>query len=507
MLEEARFLAEAARPNISLPTRDRGYPGKMDRREFVRLAALAGGSPALPTSRGPLLKGVTDQVGTVAVVGGGLAGLRAADALRRAGREVIVLEARASPGGRVQTIRQPFDEGYHAEAGAIRIKGAHRTVLALAREFGLRLAPFPAPTGSPLITIRGVSARADQNLDLTKWGLRLDPEERGLMPNALLERYLGELPSELAQQEPYVPPGWQELDRMTWPGWLRSRGASPGAIALMTVGADSSALSALYVLRQIALLRDAGQHDIKISGGMDLLPRAMAASLGDSVLYNAPVVRVRRERDRVRVDYVENGGSRSVEASRVVLAVPFPALRQIEIRPPFSREKERAIEELPYFQATRFLIQSRARFWQESGLSGYARTDRSAEIWDCTHDLPGPRGILGVTVGGAVGSALLEMGPEESVVFGKDLVADAYPEIMENFEKGMARTWGSEPWSRGAFAVLHPGQGGSIMPHIAAPEDRVHFAGEHTSSWMGWMEGALESGERAAREVLTATTP
>ena len=65
--------------------------------------------------------------------------------------------------------------------------------------------------------------------------------------------------------------------------------------------------------------------------------------------------------------------------------------------------------------------------------------------------------------------------------------------------------WVRDPWSRGAFAVFHPGQMTTMMPDIARPEGRVHFAGEHTSSWMGWMQGALESGERAAREVLTLT--
>jgi monoamine oxidase len=71
-----------------------------------------------------------------------------------------------------------------------------------------------------------------------------------------------------------------------------------------------------------------------------------------------------------------------------------------------------------------------------------------------------------------------------------------------NFERGVAWRWALERWSRGAFAVFRPGQMASMMPEIPRPEGRVHFAGEHTSAWMGWMEGALESGERAAREVM-----
>lgn len=457
----------------------------------------------VPAYRDHLPRGTTGAAETIVVVGAGLAGLHAADLLRKAGREVVVLEARPIPGGRVQTVRLPFDDGLYAEAGPIRIKARHRTVLRLVREFGLKLVPFSPPAGSSLVTIHGVTARSDQPLEPARLRLDLKPEERGLSPRELLERYLRDLPPDLADP---APPGsyadWQAFDRVTWPEWLRSRGASAGAITLMTVGGDSKELSALYVLRQIALIRGAGELDFKISGGMDLLPRAMAAALGDIVRYHAAVVRIHQLPDAIKVDYVQNTRSESIVASRVILAIPFSTLRQIEIRPPFSGQKERAIENLPYFPATRFLIQSRTRFWRASGLSAYARTDRPAEIWDCTHDLPGPRGILGVTAGGAVGRAVLEMTPEESVAFGKGLVADAFPEIGGNFEQGVAHRWGLEPWSRGAFAVWYPGQGSSIMPHIATPEDRVHFAGEHTSSWMGWMEGALQSGERAAGEVM-----
>jgi monoamine oxidase len=90
------------------------------------------------------------------------------------------------------------------------------------------------------------------------------------------------------------------------------------------------------------------------------------------------------------------------------------------------------------------------------------------------------------------------------VAFGVDLVAEAFPEIRKTFEKGLVHLWEPERWSRGAFPVFRPGQMTSIMPIIAQAEDGLHFAGEHTSSWTSWMEGALESGERAARETLLA---
>ena len=80
--------------------------------------------------------------------------------------------------------------------------------------------------------------------------------------------------------------------------------------------------------------------------------------------------------------------------------------------------------------------------------------------------------------------------------------ADAFPDVRKEFDKGVVHHWGTERWSRGSFVAFRPGQMAALMADMARPEDRLHFAGEHTSPWMGWMEGALESGERAAREVL-----
>ena len=265
------------------------------------------------------------------VVGAGLAGLRAADLLRAAGRRVIVLEARERAGGRVLTVRAPFDDGLHAEAGPIRIAGAHQAVLRAARSFGLTLTPFASSQGSPVVAIHGKPLPA--------------AAEVGEMDQAaLLERYIGVLPNDLAEPaataDSYAR--WRSYDRVSWPEYLRSRGAPPEAITLMTVGGDATDLSALYVLRQFAMLRRSTQR-YKIQGGMDLLPRAMASALGNVVRYNA-----RRRQGRLaslsagfprRV----SGGPRveSLAASRIIFAIPFTTLRNIEIRPRLSQAKER----------------------------------------------------------------------------------------------------------------------------------------------------------------------
>lgn len=439
----------------------------------------------------------------VVVVGAGLAGLHAAGVLRKAGRRVVVLEARGVAGGRVQTIRAPFDEGLYGEAGPVRIPGMHERVLRLVRDHRLNLVPFGSSNGSALVTVGGVTARSPEGLKDAAAALALSADEQGLSQGALLQRYVGDLPAALA--DPASPAdayaAWHSYDRVTWPEWLRSRGASPGAVTLMTLGGDSRELSALYVLRQVALLGKTTQF-YKIQGGMDRLPRAMAKSLGTVVRYRAAAVRIEQSVGAMRVDYVEHGRSKTIRATHVVLAIPFSTLRLIDVRPALSSPKSRAIADLPYFPATRILLQSRDRFWEAASLSGSARTDQPAEIWDCAYDLPGRRGMLAATVGGTLGNTLGSMSREQAIAAGADLVARTFPAMRAGFEKGSVYRWAVDPWSRGAFAVFLPGQMTAMMPEIPRAEGRIHFAGEHTSPWMGWMEGALESGERAAREVL-----
>src|SRR5438874_12234535 len=129
------------------------------RRRFLQPSALA--APGAPSLLQRLAQPSEANAGSpVVVVGAGLAGLRAADALRRAGRPVVVLEARERAGGRVLTIRSPFDDGLHAEAGPIRIAGIHQAVLRTARRFSLTLTPFASSQGSPVVAIRGQAATA-----------------------------------------------------------------------------------------------------------------------------------------------------------------------------------------------------------------------------------------------------------------------------------------------------------------------------------------------------------
>jgi flavin-dependent amine oxidoreductase len=160
----------------------------------------------------------------------------------------------------------------------------------------------------------------------------------------------------------------------------------------------------------------------------------------------------------VRATISAGGKNEVIAADRAVLAIPFSTLRRIAIDPPFAADKTRAINELPYYEATRFLIQTKTRFWQEQKLSGTARSDAPADIWDMGYGLKGTPGLLSVTTGGPeIEAKLGPMTAEARQTYGKGLAQTAFPEIATESQKTLVHRWMDEPYARGAFSVFYPG--------------------------------------------------
>jgi monoamine oxidase len=472
---------------------------------FVDPFAAAGEVQALDR-RGPSQK--------VVVVGAGLAGLCAAYQLTRAGHDVLVLEAQRRAGGRVETLRD-FAEDLCAETGATRIPENHAFSLKYVKAFGLELDPF-LPPGAAIYYLRG-QRLAVRSGERPEWPIRLTPEERALGLAGMQEKAYGGL---LAQMGDVASPSWvppddlRKYDRLTFTELLRQRGLSEDAIHLRRTasgGFDDTRPhegdSALRRLRTIAL-ESPGAAYYKIRGGNDRLPRAFALRLADKIRYGCPVVRIERDRDAaVRVVWNESGEAKSLSADRVVVAVPFTLLRRIEVVPPFSEEKTRAIDELSYGSSTKVFLQTRTRFWAEEGLSGFGYTDLHdyMQVWELGHTQPGPRGLLVAYAKFSGARELDALDEERRIATAVEAVGRVHPELPRHFEGGRSKSWDLDPWARGAFAILRPGDVMRLEPHIGRAEGRVHFAGEHTSPWLGgWMHSALESGERVAREINEA---
>jgi monoamine oxidase len=497
----------------------------MKRRDFIKQTALATGfaltareacaltfnAQAVKASDGPLgLRGAPKRV---VVLGAGLAGLSAAYELTRAGHDVTVLEARARPGGRVQTLREPFSDGLYAEAGAMNVYDTHDWTLKYIKLFGLTLDESKPSALSSVLYMRGRRIVSKQG-QAVEYPLDLTAEEKRLGRRGMWDKYVRPAVEEVGD---YDARGWPnaellKYDRMTFTDLLRRRGASPDAVYLLGLGAlgafgdGPGALSALVVLREAAH-RAKEKQNFYIRGGTDLLPRAFAAKLSEKIRYGAPVVGLEQDSNRVTVAYLRAGARTSLSADRVICAVPFTTLRRIKVSPDFTPEKRRAVEEMPYTSVARTYLQTTTKFWLEEGLSGYASTDISNMfVFDAAPNQTARRGILETYDSGPRARRLTAMREPERVHAQLSLVERVLPRVRSEFEVGATKCWDEDEWARGAYAWYKPGQMSSLLPHVARPEGRIHFAGEHASSLFGWMQGAFESGNRAAREVNDAAS-
>jgi monoamine oxidase len=238
----------------------------------------------------------------------------------------------------------------------------------------------------------------------------------------------------------------------------------------------------------------------KIDGGNDRLPAAFAARLENRIRYGSPVVGIQQDEHGVRAVVQHEGDREVVDGDFLICAVPFTVLRDINVSPAFRPAKRSAIEQLNYAAASRIFLQSATRYWTKSGKSGFEVTEDMA-FFDATFGQPGDRGIMMLYALGDPALRIEHLMPDQRIGYGRDVTEQIYPGMSTNFERGFAWCWDEVPWARGAFAVYKPDQWSTLQPVAMQPEGRIHFAGEHLSSWPGWMQGALASGLRAAREV------
>ncbi|MCM3904560.1 MAG: FAD-dependent oxidoreductase [Pyrinomonadaceae bacterium] len=486
----------------------------MNRRDFLKQAVVVGAT--LSTSSlnafafGPRSLERRGATKKVIIIGAGLAGLSAAYELTQAGHDVTVIEARTRPGGRVHTLRDPFPDGLYAEAGAARIPNHHHFTLKYVELFGLTLDPFE-PTSLPSVYhVRGKRIRVTPG-QRVEWPYDLTAEERTLGINGMRQKYIWSILGEVGDvTDPNWPPPdvLRKYDQMNRSDFWRSRGASPEAVALLSVGGIDDRVetwSTLFMLRNQALNRKLNRY-YKIRGGNDLLPKAFAVRLSEKIHYAAPVVRIEQSAQAVKAVFLRAGAYHTLAGDYLICAVPFTVQKNIEVAPAFSVEKQRAIEQLPYLSASKIFLQSKRRFWAAEGQSGFAKTDLPiSQVWDVTYKQPSKRGILQAFPISLHSRRVTGMTEQERINFALDQVEMIYPSMREHFEGGVTKCWDEDEWARGVGAYYKPGQFSSLLPHVARPEGRIHFAGEHTSVWIdAWMQGALESGNRVAREVNSA---
>ena len=233
----------------------------------------------------------------------------------------------------------------------------------------------------------------------------------------------------------------------------------------------------------------------KIKGGSDQLPKAFAEKLAGKIRYGTPVVRIEQDANQARVVFLDAGRRQTLAGDVVLCTIPFSVLRRIEL-PGLSARKRDVIKNTRYDAVSRVYLQTKNRFWENKGLNGFAFTRGAIEIWQPTWSQPGPRGILMTYARPGEAERITKLKESERVAVTLKQLDEIFGGLRENFERGASKCWTEDEWSRGAWASV-----GLDFFSAAAPDGRIHFAGEHLSQWISWIQGALSSGLRAVKEI------
>jgi monoamine oxidase len=242
-----------------------------------------------------------------------------------------------------------------------------------------------------------------------------------------------------------------------------------------------------------------------VKGGNDKLPRAFTAALGDIVKYRCVATGIEQGSRGARVTFTLGGRSRTIDADYVVCALPFSTLRDLRITPAFPADKTEVIRDLRMMPVSRCCLQTKSRFWQPRGIGGLkvARTDTAIDrFWDHTNVQDGPSGILGAYMQNQTGLDYAAAGSNFKArsKYVVNVSEPFFPELEAEVMGGLEKIWQNDPWVKGGWAFYGPGEQ-DMFPVAKRPEGRVHFCGEHTSAWSGWMQGAFESANRVVTEI------
>ena len=445
------------------------------------------------------------------VVGAGMAGLVAASELLRAGHDPILLEAQQRVGGRILTMREPFAPGLWAEAGAMRIPRSHALTMALVERFGLPTAPFTMDNPRAYCCFGGTRMRIeDIAADPVDLGFELRPHEQGRSAGDLWAAALAPFAEQVHKDGPAA---WEaiaaEHDHLSVREFCELQQWSEGAIELFGLWLNQEALMNSSFLE---LLREelGGYYTdlVYLDGGTDLLPRAFLLELGRRIRFGAKMVAIDQSERDVTVHYRTGWGRDSVTADYAVVTTPFPVLRHVEALAPFSRGKQRAIRQLHYDASAKVFLQFRRRFWEEDDgiVGGGSVTDLAVRnVYYPDHGRDTGRGVLLASyTWGEDAQRWGSLSPGERITQALEDLSRIHPQAPAEYEVGASKMWHDDEYAGGAFALFDPGQQTLLFDAIVVPEGRIHFAGEHASLAHAWIQGAIESGVRAAAEVHDA---
>ncbi len=440
----------------------------------------------------------------VVVIGAGLAGLSAARELQRLGRKVVVLEARDRVGGR--TLNEPIGDGKVVEIGAQWVGPTQDRVLALIDELALETFPTYAE-GRNIFERGGRTSRYKGTIPRTN--------PFGILEVGAAMRRLNRMAAQIDPASPWTASKAPRWDSETFATWMRRRVRTQAArdilrLAIIGVWAaepeDVSLLHVLFYIRSAGTLEiltdtEGGAQQDRIVGGSQLISLRMAEELGDGVVeLSSPVRRLEHGPDGVGV-----GSDRlAVQAKRAIVAVPPALAGRISYGPPLPARRDGLTQRMAQGSVVKCMAVYERPFWREQGLSG-AITSVTGPV-SVGFDNSPPDGSPGVLLGFLEGRAARDAAdlPQEqrralvAESFGRLFGAEAADPIAY-----VDRAWAADEWSRGCYGgFMTPGAWTDYGSAVREPIGPIHWAGAETALvWNGYMDGAVGSGQDAARTV------
>ncbi|AFD08934.1 flavin monoamine oxidase family protein [Solitalea canadensis] len=439
------------------------------------------------------------------IIGAGYAGVTAALNLKRAGKRILLLEARNRVGGRIET--KYFDDGSYVDLGGQWIGPTQDRIYALAKEFGVETFKSYDQGKSTLLFNNRLKAYNGIIPPLPIYSL--------LSLDAAIKK-MNKLSKSVNLQQPWLTPNAQQLDSITLYSWMQQQMSSKTARDFFQVASEAifaanpaeiSLLHALFYVKSgkdldsLMNIKNGAQEERFVGGAQELVNR-MVKELQDELRLNSPVRHI--DQDENGVDVIGEGFKYS--AKKVIIAIPPALASRIEYNKPLPPNRDQLMQRVFMGSVVKCYAIYKTPFWRERGLNGLCASNKG--LITVTFDNSPKDGSKGMLMGFALANqakSFLELNPLEREKAAIDCFAAFLGPEARNYDLYIDQAWANEEWTRGCYAgIMPPGAWTSVGKTLRTPCGNIHWAGTETSDiWNGYIDGAVRSGERAVSELLT----